>query len=286
MALPVKNLPANAGDVRNVDSTPGSGRSPGGHGNPLQYSCLGNPMDRGAWQATSLQGHKESDTTEATWHTSSALTRLMKTSEHHRGSAKTDTSVCFPPNQLKYQVKHKLNATTQSTVTEGRGTRARAEPGRGPREARASQPSVMELPARCAQLQTTHHPGLLYHRLFKPSSLIPAKALTPFLHGECPSTSRNIFHHPTPREQVFHLSFLPVFQRCVCGRESGPDLGLGTCPRKEPLPSAWTCESHLPPPRFPSVSSLTPRSRRRRGLAAGSHHNQAVLSREEHVFKN
>ena len=45
----VKNLPANIGDVRDVGSIPGSGRSPGGrHGNPLQYSCLENPMDRGA----------------------------------------------------------------------------------------------------------------------------------------------------------------------------------------------------------------------------------------------
>ena len=43
---------ANAGDIRDVGSIPGSGRSPGeGHGNPLQYSCLENPMDRGAWQA-------------------------------------------------------------------------------------------------------------------------------------------------------------------------------------------------------------------------------------------
>ena len=50
---PVKNLPANAGDVGDVGSIPGSGRSPGGgNGNPLQYSCLKNPNDRGAWQAT------------------------------------------------------------------------------------------------------------------------------------------------------------------------------------------------------------------------------------------
>ena len=48
MALVVKNLPANAGDIRNTASIPGSGRSPAeGHGNPLQYSCLENPMDRG-----------------------------------------------------------------------------------------------------------------------------------------------------------------------------------------------------------------------------------------------
>ena len=53
MALVVKNLPASAGDIRDVGSIPGAGRSPGvGNGNPLQYSCLENPMDRGAWRAT------------------------------------------------------------------------------------------------------------------------------------------------------------------------------------------------------------------------------------------
>ena len=49
----VKNPPASARDVRGMGSTPGSGRSPGGgSGNPLQDSCLENPMDRGAWQVT------------------------------------------------------------------------------------------------------------------------------------------------------------------------------------------------------------------------------------------
>ena len=49
----VKNPPANAGDIRYVGLIPGLGRSPGrGHGNPLRYSCLENPMDRGDWQAT------------------------------------------------------------------------------------------------------------------------------------------------------------------------------------------------------------------------------------------
>ena len=49
----VKNQPANEGDVRNTGLIPGSGRSPGeGHGNPLQYSPLENPMDRGSWWAT------------------------------------------------------------------------------------------------------------------------------------------------------------------------------------------------------------------------------------------
>ena len=53
MALLVKNPPANAGDVRNTGLITGSGRSPGGgHGKPLQYPCLENPMDREAWWST------------------------------------------------------------------------------------------------------------------------------------------------------------------------------------------------------------------------------------------
>ena len=53
VALVVKNLPPNAGDVRALDLIPGSGRSPGeGHDNLLQCSCLENPMDRGAWEGT------------------------------------------------------------------------------------------------------------------------------------------------------------------------------------------------------------------------------------------
>ena len=53
VALVVKNLPANAGDIKDKGLIPTSARSPeGGHGNPLHYSCLENPMDRGAWQAT------------------------------------------------------------------------------------------------------------------------------------------------------------------------------------------------------------------------------------------
>ena len=62
----VKNPPVKAGDVRDMGSIPGLGRSPGGgHGNPLQYSCLENSMDRGAWRAT-VQRVTESDMTEVT----------------------------------------------------------------------------------------------------------------------------------------------------------------------------------------------------------------------------
>ena len=53
VVLVIKNPPANAGDIRDMGWIPGLGRSPGGgHGNPLQYSCLENPKGSGAWQAT------------------------------------------------------------------------------------------------------------------------------------------------------------------------------------------------------------------------------------------
>ena len=65
----VQSLLADAEDVRDADSIPGSGRSPGEeHGNPLQYSCLENFMDRGTWRAP-VMGHEESDMTEAIQHT-------------------------------------------------------------------------------------------------------------------------------------------------------------------------------------------------------------------------
>ena len=65
----VKNLPANAGDIGDRDLIPGSGRSPeGGNHNPLQYSCLKNPMDGGAWRAAVHGVTIESATTEHSTH--------------------------------------------------------------------------------------------------------------------------------------------------------------------------------------------------------------------------
>ena len=63
----VKNLPADAGDARNSSSIPGSGRSPGvANGNPLQYSCLGNPIDKGACLVTVHEVAESLNMTEAT----------------------------------------------------------------------------------------------------------------------------------------------------------------------------------------------------------------------------
>ena len=60
----VNDLPVNSGDLGDTGSIPGLGRSPGeGNGNPLQYSCLGNPMDRRVWRATVHGVAKHSDTT-------------------------------------------------------------------------------------------------------------------------------------------------------------------------------------------------------------------------------
>ena len=66
VALVVKDLPANAGDIRDMSLIPGSGRFPGGgHGNPFPYSCLENPMDKEAWRAM-VHRVAELDTNEVT----------------------------------------------------------------------------------------------------------------------------------------------------------------------------------------------------------------------------
>ena len=81
VALIFKNLPANAGDIRDVGWIPGSGRSPGvGNSSPLWYSCLENPMERGAWWATDHGvGHKELDMSE---HTCTHICHLLSILYH------------------------------------------------------------------------------------------------------------------------------------------------------------------------------------------------------------
>ena len=72
------NPPASAGDAKDTGLIPGSGRSPGeGNGNLLQYSCWGNPMDRGAWQAT-VHGLAELNTNEHSIHTHTHTHRDIK----------------------------------------------------------------------------------------------------------------------------------------------------------------------------------------------------------------
>ena len=86
----VKNPPANTGDVSSI---PGSGRSPeGGNGNPLQYSCLENPLDRGAWWAT-VHGVAKLDTTERL---NSSNTRHVGLAGVGSGSARSGRHVCPP----------------------------------------------------------------------------------------------------------------------------------------------------------------------------------------------
>ena len=69
MVLVVKNQPANTGDIREVGSIPGSGRSPGGgHGNPFRYSCLENALGQRSLVDYSPRGRKESDMTEQLKH--------------------------------------------------------------------------------------------------------------------------------------------------------------------------------------------------------------------------
>ena len=91
VALVVKNPPANAGEVRDVGLIPGSGRSPGGgHGNPFRYFCLGNPMDRGAWQAP-VHGVAKSQT------------RLKRFGMHtHARARRKDPLASVPPRAWRY----------------------------------------------------------------------------------------------------------------------------------------------------------------------------------------
>ena len=97
MALVAKNLPANAGvDVRDSGPIPGSGKSPGiGNGNPPQYSCLENSMDKVAWQASPCS-HKESDMTENRCACPHAQTHMQTHTHTHAHTPPTGAWKCGP----------------------------------------------------------------------------------------------------------------------------------------------------------------------------------------------
>ena len=110
----VKNPPANSGDMRDLGSFPGLGRSPGGgHDNPLQYSCLENPMDRGALWATVNR-------TTKSWTWLKQLSSLVYYREHYsmlygnlngRGIwGRMDTCICMV--ELLYCTPETINSTT------------------------------------------------------------------------------------------------------------------------------------------------------------------------------
>ena len=97
----VNNLPANAGDIRDVGSIPRSGRSPGvGNGNPFQYSCLENSMDRGAWKIQSLGsqrvGHDERLSTHTSCH------RKMYTDNYEAHSTSEDQNKVTDKNHTQH----------------------------------------------------------------------------------------------------------------------------------------------------------------------------------------
>ena len=96
----VKNLPAKAGDAGSI---PGSGRSAGeGNGNSLQYSCLGNPMDRRARWTTVQGGHKELDTTERLNNTSRHVGNAQYMAVHCRGSVSLGNIIHFDSQLLSF----------------------------------------------------------------------------------------------------------------------------------------------------------------------------------------
>ena len=112
----VKNVPANAEDLREVDLIPELGRHPGGgHGNPLQYSCLENPMDRGAWQAT-VHSVPKSQTwlkglacTHKEWHTLFLFKCFRTSSEMPFSNYNPSFKNLFPQESLNKPVSNLLN---------------------------------------------------------------------------------------------------------------------------------------------------------------------------------
>ena len=100
-----KDSSCNAGDTREGGSIPELGRSPGGgHGNPLRYSSLENPTDRGAWRATVCTATKESDRTEVTEHIPHRLLQFLRTGPRWFYSVMHTHSTCHNPAAVGTQL--------------------------------------------------------------------------------------------------------------------------------------------------------------------------------------
>ena len=123
----VKNLPANAGDAREVGSIPGWGRSPGGgNGNPFQYSCLENPMDRGAcgawWGLQSMRSHRiRHSWARSGWHWELHFPSHPICSSP-RWVPSTSVPACIWPAKawLNLQIKKQMNLDAESLREDGK----------------------------------------------------------------------------------------------------------------------------------------------------------------------
>ena len=97
----VKNPPANAGDIRDTGSIPGSGRSPkGGNDNPLQYSCLRNSMDGGTWRVT-VHGVTELNTTQQLNNKSSPVRHDQERPRYYSLSSDLHSGIVTPPHWVR-----------------------------------------------------------------------------------------------------------------------------------------------------------------------------------------
>jgi len=102
----VKTLPASAGDVRDMGLIPGLGRSPeGGHGNPLQCSCLGSPMHGGAWRAT-VRGATESWMRLSTKHTYTVTREVCGLMQLDRRQKENETCDMQQPEDRDFSRTH------------------------------------------------------------------------------------------------------------------------------------------------------------------------------------
>ena len=145
MAHLVKNLPASVGDARDTCSIPESGRSPGEcNGNPLQYSCLENPMDRGIWQATVHVGVTKSQTwlsTHTHTHTHTH-TQSMPTPQDER---QPDNPFWRPQTYLKWSCGEKKANLIKSLFISGQEGKVSTNKIQTPGNSTAEVPSFQDL---------------------------------------------------------------------------------------------------------------------------------------------